>query len=124
MGKRKGFTLVELLITIGICGLLLSFSLSALSQLRSALYLEAASRGAASELRKAQALAVCQNQNRSWEISSFKLPGGITAFNRKTFVFSGSGFTPPGGNGTQILTDSFGHNKRIIVSSAGRVRIE
>ena len=124
MGKGQGFTLVELLITIGICGLLLIFSFPALSQLRSALYLEASSRGIASDLRKTQALAVCQNENRSWEISAFMLPAGINEFNRKTFVFSGSGSTPPGGNGTQILSDRSGHCKRIVVSSAGRVRIE
>lgn len=106
MGRRQGFTLVELTVVVGICGLLFSLSFPTLANFRSKLGLEAAARGMASDLRKCQASAMSR--------------GETVACSGTKFKFSSSGSPPPGGSGTYWL----GHQKKIILSSAGRVRIE
>ncbi len=105
---RRGFTLIELLIVSAVLGILLSFSFPALSRFRGILYLEASAKGLASQLRKTQAQALCENDTREYE----------------RFKFSRTGFPPPGGSGTQVLADGWGHVRKVILSSAGRVRIE
>lgn len=108
MAGRRGFTLVELLVVIGICGLLLSISFPTLSFFRGIIYLDASAQTLASELRKAQGRALCENDTCEYE----------------RFKFSKTGFPLPGGSGTRILTDGRGHSRKVILSSAGRVRVE
>jgi prepilin-type N-terminal cleavage/methylation domain-containing protein len=105
---RKGFTLIELLVVVGILGLLLSLSFPALSSFRGIISLNASAQVLASQLRKTQSQALCENENREYG----------------RFKFSRTGFPLPGGTGTQILTDSFGRTRKVILSSAGRVRVE
>ena len=105
---RRGFTLIELLVVIGICGLLLLFSFPTLASFRENICLEGSARSFASELRKVQSRAMASGE--SCEYDKFK--------------FSRTGFPLPGGTGTQILTDRFGHDRKIILSPAGRVRVE
>lgn len=100
---RRGFTLIELLVVVGICGLLLSFSFPALSNFRKGVYLESSAREIASEIRKAQSLAMSVGETQS--VGKFK--------------FSRTGFPLPGGSGTETIG-----SRKIIVSSVGRVRIE
>jgi len=123
MGKR-GFTLVELLIAIGICGLLLALSFPALLNFKSSLYLEASARSIASEMRKTQSLAWSGKANLNWDVSQFGLPAGVSARNVKQFRFSKTGFPLPGGTGTQVIENKFGNSRKIVLSSVGRVRIE
>lgn len=107
MGKR-GFTLVELMIVIGICGLMLSFSLPSLSRFKNSLLLDATSQAFASQLRAAQVKAMSSGATQAVE----------------RFEFSKSGSSMPGGSGTKVFEDKFGFSRRVILSSAGRVRIE
>ena len=121
---RRGFTLVELVIVVGICALLLSISFPTLTNFREKIYLEAIARGAASELRKTQSQAMSRSENFGWDISLFNLPPGVLAVNIRKFIFSSSGFPLVGGTGTQLLRDHHGHGRKVILSSAGRVRVE
>jgi len=123
MGKR-GFTLVELLIVIGICGLLLTLSFPAWLNFKSSLYLEASARSVASEMRKTQSLAWSGKANLIWEVSQLSLPMEISAQAVKSFKFSNTGFPLPGGTGTQVIENKFGNRRKIVLSSVGRVRIE
>lgn len=105
---RRGFTLVELLTVIGICGLLLAFSFPTLSRYKQNLLLNASAFERASELRAAQARAL----------------GGGQAVQSGRFKFSRTGAALPGESGTEIFAGRRGLSKKVIVSSAGRVRIE
>jgi type II secretory pathway pseudopilin PulG len=124
MGGRRGFTLIELLIVMGCCGLLFFFSVPSLFRFRDSLYLNAAARLLASDIRKTRALAVGQGKKMTWPVSLSVFPGSIKAENPRSFTFSESGFPPPGGFGTQILSARCRSTKKVIVSSVGRVRIE
>jgi prepilin-type N-terminal cleavage/methylation domain-containing protein len=121
---KKGFTLIELIAVIAICGILTAVSLPLFSRFAASFLLTPSARGIASELRKTQTLALSRHQTLAWNISQSDLAPGIFPGNEKTFIFSASGFPPPGGSGTQYLNTATGGGKKIIVSSAGRVRIE
>ena len=108
MGQKSGFMLVELLAVMSICGLLLSFSFPALARFRASLYLEASAKERVAEIRKAQGLAMSKGETQS----------------SGKFKFSATGFPVPGGSGTEILEGRNGFNRKVIVSSVGRVRIE
>ena len=121
---RRGFTLVELLLVLGICSLIISFSLSTLSNFTGKVYLEATARLIASELRSQQAKAESRGETQAWSVSSLPMPPGISARSIKEFKYAKSGFPPPGGTGTQLIEDRHGASRQIVLSSAGRVRIE
>ena|SRR3989338_5953690 len=108
MGQKKGFTLIELLVVVSIAGLLLSFSFPTLTRFKSTFCLEASARERVSEVRKVQSLAMCKGETQNTGI----------------FKFSKTGFPVPGGSGTEGLEGRNGFAKKIIVSSAGRVRVE
>ena len=108
MAGRRGWTLVELLVVLGLGGLCLGFFSPSLFRLKESLALQARARLAAVELRATQARAISRNAEQSC----------------RQFRFAGSGFTPPGGSGTEVLCGRGGGTRKIIVSSAGRVRIE
>lgn len=100
----KGFTLVELLIVIGLSGLLLSFTLPTFTKLKENLRLNGAAQQLASDLRVTQAKAIATGQTEACG----------------RFRFAASGFSPPGGSGTELI----GRSRKVILSSAGRVRVE
>jgi prepilin-type N-terminal cleavage/methylation domain-containing protein len=110
MGQKRGFTLIELLIVIGICGLFLAISFPSLNRFKDTVYLESSARAAAMELRKVQSLAICRNENM-----------GCTG---SRFAFARSGAAMPGGTGTEVLRARSGLTRKLVVSPAGRVRIE
>jgi prepilin-type N-terminal cleavage/methylation domain-containing protein len=123
MGRTDGFTLIELLLVMGILSFLAVFSLPALFHYRSNLMLEVSGRAMVSEINLAQARAMAGGQ-ASWQATAFHFPAGVKPVGLKTFTFSASGFTPPGGSGTQTIINSDGHTRNIVVSNVGRVRIE
>jgi prepilin-type N-terminal cleavage/methylation domain-containing protein len=121
---RRGFTLVELLVVVGISSFFLLFSFSSARFFQAGLYLKAFAHLGASELRKVQSLAQSQGKTLSFSLDQLIPPKGIMVSKSATFKFSSSGFPLPGGTGTAILKNSFGKYKKIVVSSEGRIRIE
>ncbi len=104
---RRGFTLIELSVVIGLIGLLLIFSLPAFTNFRQRLYQDASAAQLASDLRKTQIEAFSFGETRS------------LLSNGKQFAFSRTGNPLPGGSGTVLIG-----RRKVVVSSAGRVRIE
>jgi prepilin-type N-terminal cleavage/methylation domain-containing protein len=104
MGKRTGFTLVELLVVIGIVGLISAVSFPSLNRFRKTLLTEGQARALAIDLRHAEIEALVTGRT----------------IERLPFKFASSGYPLPGYSGTLTLSP----HCRIIVSSLGRIRIE
>jgi prepilin-type N-terminal cleavage/methylation domain-containing protein len=121
---RKAFTLIEILITISVLALLLSISFPAFTSFSTQLSLNSSAKALASELRAVQSQAVLEHKTLSLSLGDLKLPPGISPIKTSKISFSSSGCPPPGGSGTLILQNMLGKTRKIIVSSAGRVRIE
>ncbi len=119
MGDRRGFTIVELLVVLSLIAIFLSLSLPPLRNIRTKMVLAGCLQGAVSELRLTQSRAITTNTEQKWSIRQFPPAGSFQKEEIKEFIFSPSGFCPPGGSGTQWLAA-----KKIIVSSMGRVRLE
>lgn len=122
--ERKGFTLVESVVVLGLLGLLLSFCLPAYSQFSSSLFLNAAAKTIASHLRHIQGQALLEQHIINSNLDKLGLPSSIKVKKAPAICFSPSGAPPPGRSGTIILENQRGKTKKIIVSSSGRVRIE
>lgn len=116
--------IVETLIVITVLTILFSISLPAFSNFSAQLSLDTSAKALLSELRNLQSQAVSQHKTLSLNLSNLKLPSGIKFKKVSNISFASSGFTPPSGSGTLILQNHFGHLRKIVVSSAGRVRLE
>ena len=121
---KKGFTLVETLVVLGLLAVIFSLSLPGLSVFSSNLYLDASSKTLASSLRHTQGQARTQHKTIKFNLGEINLPSQIKITKASDISFSSSGFPPPGGSGSIYLKNRTGKTKRVIVSSAGRVRIE
>lgn len=145
----KGFTLIELIVVLGIVGILALLSIPTFGYLTTTLELQTAASQIASDLRGAQEKALtshfshqivfrkrCASVPRTRyiikrdnlfkgleEVRNIELSPGLDFKTDKTLKFSPTGFPPPGGSGTVILQAGT-RSKRIILSSLGRVRIE
>jgi len=149
--KRSGFTLIEIVVVLSIVGILIAASVPILGNVVSVSRLNREARNIATELRLAQEIAgtqktTCKLEFKSKsifydsakiEVESFsyfkakfvkvktvEIPKKFDFKYDKVIKFSSSGAPPAGGSGTIILKDSSGREKKIIVSSVGRVRIE
>lgn len=120
---KAGFTLIELLITILIVGILFSLSIPALNLFCGNYGLGQSAQMVAGEIRALQARAHTQHQKLSLDISRL-LPNHIVVVQNHPIAFAASGFPVPGCSGTLILQNRFGHSKKIVISSLGRVRVE
>jgi Tfp pilus assembly protein FimT len=109
---------------LGIVGTLALFALPTYYNFSAQLSLNAAARALAAELRNLQSQAVLQHNNLSLDPAGLRFPSGIKPVKLSEIGFAASGFTPPGGSGTLVLANRFGQQKKVVVSSAGRVRIE
>jgi len=140
IAARRSFTLIEIAAAVGILGMILLVSIPVLSSMLAVIELKSVARGIVTDLRLAQELS---SSGRSTVAVEFlpkgflgeparyvvgkrrvELPEKFDFKSKKTITFSPSGFTPPGGSGTVTVTDMGGRIKRIMVSSAGRVRME
>ena len=137
-----GFTLVEILVTLGIFGILAAIALPTWSTLFPAYQLNSAARQVTTELHLARNRAMANyrrvrvvftattyNVEREQNPGAFDyvvisgpkgLPSGITAAADATPVFQTRG-DASGANIT--LTNSKGETKKVAISSAGRVEI-
>jgi len=122
--RRKAFTLVEILVVIGIISLLFSIGFSGIKTISKQIILSSSAKVVASSLRALQQQAATQHQTLSLDLGRLNLPSGITISESKNIQFAASGFPPPGGSGSLVLQNQLGQTRKIIVSSAGRVRVE
>ena len=124
MFLRNGFSLVELIFVLGIIALLLAICLPGMNRFSSRLYLDASAKSIASELRSLQGQAMLEHKSMSYDINNLKLPHGVKIIKASSLRFASSGFPPPGGSGSIVLKDLYGHSLQIVLSSAGRTRVE
>jgi prepilin-type N-terminal cleavage/methylation domain-containing protein len=124
MFTKPAFSLIELLIVISVVSLLLIFGLPSFYYFRQNLSLATSAKMLASTLRETQAQAFLIHQTCSLSCEALALPAEVQVVSDPGICFSSSGFPPPGGSGTIIIANQLGKEKRIIVSSVGRVRIE
>ena len=122
--RGQGFTLIELLVVIAVIGIMLAATLPGLASFTARLSLHASAKCLTSEIRSVQAQAISCHETTSLDLGRLSLPAGIKLIKASQIAFAASGFTPPGGSGTLILGNKFGQQKKVIVSSAGRVRLE
>jgi prepilin-type N-terminal cleavage/methylation domain-containing protein len=122
--KRKAFSLIEILVVVSILTLALSFAFPTFSRFSEQLSLNAAAKSLASEIRALQSQAILQSKTLNLDLVNIKLPPGINFSKISRISFASSGFPPPGGSGSLVLQNKFGRTRKIIVSSAGRVRLE
>lgn len=143
---RRGFTLIEILVTLLVFGLLLSLSVLTFSRFLDSLKLNGTAKQVASDLRLSQEKAMAEHtmyqiafekekstyvigkddlfEGGKVEIKTIELPRRLYFEKSKTIKFAASGFPPPGGSGTVVIRTKSGGSKKVIVSSVGRVRIE
>ncbi len=146
-----GFTLIEIIVVLSIVGILVAVSIPVFLHVIQISRLNSEAQNIAVELRLAQEMAgtkkttyritfrsksifyetaKIQVENYSYfkgkfiNVKTIELPKKFDFKNDKAISFSSSGSPPPGGSGTVVLKDSGGREKRIIVSSIGRIRIE
>ena len=151
LAKSRGFTLIEIVVVLSIVGILATVSIPILSHVFNISQLKREAQNIAVELRLAQELAQSKKttcrinfiskslfykkakysvENYSYfkgkyvDLKTIELPEKYDFKADKVIIFSASGSTPPGGSGTIILRDIGGRERRIIVSSIGRIRIE
>ncbi|MFA5839673.1 MAG: type II secretion system protein [Candidatus Margulisiibacteriota bacterium] len=121
---KKGFSLLECLIVVGILGILLTISLPTLKQYRESVILNASAIALASDLRALQNQAMLNHGIARLSLSALKPPAPIKILSFSSIAFSPSGLPIVGGSGTIVLGSSASISKKIIVSSLGRIRIE
>lgn len=139
--KNQGFTLVEMLLSIAIIGVIFGFSLPLYQSLQNKNNLELASDLTIDNFRLARTMAISQASNSAWGLyastsdlfifqgNSFNtrlvdsdvvshLPDGVRVSGTIEFIFerlSGS----PQATGTLILINSFGQQKIITINERG-----
>lgn len=122
--RKPGFSLIELLVVISVLAIVATLSLPTFSRFSASLSLEASAKTLVSELRALQSQAMSQHQTFSLNLAKLNLPQNIKFIKTSNISFASSGFPPPGGSGSLIMQNQFGRQKKIIVSSTGRVRLE
>jgi Tfp pilus assembly protein FimT len=137
-----GFTLIRLLVTIGISGVMLAAASPNIATVTRVYAVRSAARQVYSELQNARMAAVMENSTHTFAVCTggatyiaYKGTGsdcgtqtpqpleaqGITmaAANAITFAANGTAAT----TGTVTVSNTFGDNVQVIVGSAGRVYI-
>lgn len=138
MRKPQAFTLLEMVMVIVIMAIILAVTIPTTFQFSRLINLDAAARSVVSDLNSARQLA--RSSSRHIQVSfsgntiSFKdgtkqiktgaLPAGIKFTYPKTLGFAASGFPSPGESGTVIIGNMRQGQRKVIVSSLGRIRVE
>ena len=151
MKKSSAFTLIEIVVTLAIISVLLFASVPVFSGFLGALEMKGSARSIVADLRFAQEKAVTlrttvttyfKPKTLLGEPATYVVKSGSAASGKEkilkqvkfgskfdfaepvTIVFSKGGSPPAGGAGTVKLEYIGGRLMRIIISSAGRVRME
>lgn len=108
--RRPAFSLIEIITVIAILGAIVFVTLPGLNRFSENLSLQAEAKALVTELRQLQTRA--------------RLTHTTQRYGTTNICFAASGFPPPGGSGTIVLSNRFAQQKKIIVASSGRVRLE
>jgi len=132
--KKTGFSLVELLLVLGLIAILSSLSFPVYCSFYKNLCLAHAAHQVAADLRAQQQRAfTCQEEirvvfsGRQYSITGLRavvLPSGISVTRDEIISFSSTGAPSPGGSGTITLSGKNLSVKKVVVASSGRIRIE
>jgi prepilin-type N-terminal cleavage/methylation domain-containing protein len=136
--RSTGFTLIELILALGIMGILLAIAWPAIGQFSSGYRLRAAAREVVTDLQFARLLAVKENMSFrvSCDTNSYQVVRVSDGFVAKARDFStdypevtlGGGvvtFNSRGNADSQTITVSnFSASRNITVSSTGRVKLQ
>lgn len=134
-GQRAGFTLVELLVTIGIVGIVSAFSVPAYGAMRQSVALTAATRQLVSTLREAQNKSITSQDNAQFGVrftgATYTLYRVAPAQDIRTVtadvpIISSNPviFTRLSGQATQTtITLGSSHVKTITISAQGLVTV-
>lgn len=124
MGRSRGFTALELLITVSLISILFTLALPSLAAFKGRLYLKCLATEITNELRRTQIKAMISGGPVVWGVNQRLLPPEIFIVNNKIFKYASSGNCLPGGSGTLNVSNRYCQTKKIVVSSVGRVRVE
>ena len=116
-----GFSLLELLVVIGLIGIV-SLSTVPLIKLAESHAVRTMSYQIAAQMEAAKLKAMATRKSAVW--TNAALPAPLTLSPQKSATFSETGFPAVGSSGTWTLSAPMAKSKKIIVSSAGRIRIE
>ncbi len=150
MEKKRAFSLIEIVFILGLIGILVFYFLPVFSSFLHKTSLKSFSSQILEDLKASRQRAKFEkntyqavfyprvNQSTAYygiyrkEIGTPKfnlqttryLPPDINFDKMRTFVFSPSGFPPPAGFGTLIVSHAKGRTMKIVFSSSGRIRLE
>jgi len=135
--NREGFTIIRLLVTIGIVGVLLGTASPNIASVTRVYSVRSAARQVYSELQNARMAAVMANQSYTFTVNvggtTYTVtpsPGSATALEATGITMSAPNPITFASNGTASATatvtvsNSFGDAVQVAVGSAGRVRIQ
>ena len=139
---KKGFSIIEILIVIGIISLLSGLSYFGFTSIRSSLDVSYAAKQVFSDVRLTQDLAktvhyphqiIFFRGSNHYQIINLEddeiikeeqVSNTVRFDGKEMFIFSSSGNPVVGGSGTLIISNIKRKIKKVIVSSNGRVRVE
>ena len=138
MRQRQAFTLLEMIIVIMISMIILAITIPTTYQFSRLINLDAAARSVVSDLNSARQLARSEGRHiqvvfsgntvtfkdGTKEIRSSTLPAEIKFNIPKTLGFAATGFPSPGESGTVIIGNVGKGQRKVVVSSLGRIRVE
>lgn len=138
----KGFTLVETMVVIAVIVFLSGLSYFSFSSISRTLDINYAAKQVFSDMRLTQDLArtvhyphqieftkgkneyQIVNLDNEEKAKSDRISEKLMFDGKEIFIFSSSGNPVAGGSGTLIIVNKKGFSKKIVVSPAGRIRIE
>jgi len=128
---KNGFSLVEIIVVIGIVSTVIAFTIPTVSNIKESLDINLSAKTISSLLRKCQqeAISKCENISIVLELSQvsydnkiIKIPGNVKIKTPQKVIFSSSGNPVPGFFGT-IAIASKNYEKKIVISPYGRIRV-